>query len=227
VTPSSAIQEPASHRRIRLTVWGVAIVTALFAVGQTTANLALGHYEATSANLAKAERRLLHSGLSRDWQWLLKSGMSAGTTVSEWIDTVELANLQRRQFYDELSEDLFRGFVLSPQVMSGWLLRGDLRRELWRYFAPRVRKESDVTKGAAIIAQELRIQVTSNPNAAAVALLLAWQRGEAHPDEWEALYIAALRSAGVAARIGDNGRAQVWVEKAWQDAPRPLQASSL
>lgn len=222
MTPSSVIQEPASHRRIRLTVWGVAIVTALFAVAQTAANLALGRYEATSANLAKAERRLLHSGLARDWQWLLKSGLSAGTTVSEWIDTVELANLQRRQFYEALPESWFRDYVLSPQLMPDQTLTGDLRRELWRHFAPRVRKEAEITGAAVIIARELRTRVTPKTTADAGALLLAWQRGEAHPLEWELLFIAALRSAGIAARVGGAGKTEIWLGSAWQAAPRPL-----
>jgi hypothetical protein len=216
------MQEPASHRRIRFTVWGVAIVTALFALAQTTANLALMRSEATSANLAKAERGLLNPALTGDWQWLLKSGLSAGVTVSEWLDTVELANLQQRQFYDALPEGLFRDLVLSPQLMPGQTLTGGLRRELWRHFAPRVRKEAEITGAAVIIARELRTRVTPQATVDAGALLQAWQRGEAQPVEWEALFIAALRSAGIAARAGGAGKAEIWLGSAWQAAPRPL-----
>lgn len=221
MTPSSVIQEPISHRRIRLTVWGVAIVTALFAIAQTTANLALMRSEPTSANLAKAERRLLTPALTEDWQWLLKSGLSAGVTVSEWIDTVELANLQRRQFYEALPESWFRGYVNSPQLVLGQTLTGGLRRELWRHFAPRVRKEHDISGAAVIIARELRTRVTPWTTADAGALSAAWQRGEAHPIEWEALFTAALRSSGIAARI-EAGKTEIWVGSAWQAAPRPL-----
>jgi hypothetical protein len=222
VTPDEEIQEPASHRRIRLTVWGVALVTALFAIAQTTANLALLRSEPTSANLAKAERRLLNPALAWDWQWLLKSGQPAGTTVSEWLDTVELSNLQRRQFYEALPEGLFRDHVLSPQLMLGQKLTGGLRRELWRHFAPRVRKEAGVTGAAVLIARELRTRVTPRTTANASTLRPAWQRGEAHPIEWEALFIAALRSAGIAARVGEGGQAEIWVDSGWQAAPRPL-----
>lgn len=222
MTSNVAVQEPASHRRIRLTVWGVAIATAMFAIAQTTANLALLRSEPTSANLAKAERRLLNPALTWDWQWLLKSGQPAGTTVSEWLDTVELSNLQRRQFYEALPEGLFRDHVLSPQLMLGQKLTGGLRRELWRHFAPRVRKEAGVTGAAVIIARELRTRVTPQATVDAGALLQAWQRGEAQPIEWEALFVAALRSAGIAARVGGAGKAEIWLGSAWQVAPRPL-----
>lgn len=224
MTSNAEMQEPASHRRIRSAVWGAAIVTALSALAQTTANLALMRSEPTSANLAKAERRLLNPAEAQDWQWLLKSGLSAGVTVSEWLDTVGLANLQRRQFYGALPEGLFRDHVLSPQLMPGQTLTGGLRRELWRHFAPRVRKETDIALAAVIIARELRTRVTpqATADADANALLVAWQRGEAHPLEWESLFIAALRSAGIAARVGEAARTEIWLESAWQAAPRPL-----
>lgn len=222
MNPGIEIQESVRHRRIRLTLWVVSLVTALFAVGQTVTYLTLARSTASPENLARAERRLLRPGLHTDWEWLVKSGQSAGTTVSEWLDTVELANLQRRQFYEAVPENLFRDHILSPQIGPDRVLAGALRRELWRHFAPRVRKEADIAAAAVIVVRELRIRVTPQAGRSAETLLLSWQRGAAQPAVWEALYVATLRSAGIAARVGESGRAEIWLSSDWRAAPRPL-----
>ena len=49
-----------------------------------------------------------------------------------------------------------------------------------------------------------------------------WQRQLASEREFEALYVAALRSVGVPSRLGAQGRAELWTGSAWQPAPRPL-----
>lgn len=215
------MKEPVAHRRIRQAVWTMAVAAGLVALGQTMFSLALARRPATSDNLALAERWLLRPELRLDWQWLQASGLPAGATVAEWLDTVELAALQRRQFYEALPERAFREHVLSPQLKAGEALSGALRRQLWRHFAPRVRKAEDPATAAAMIARELRARVTPQAGAMAASLPVAWARGAAHPDAWEALYVAGLRSAGIAARMGEAGRAELWLGFAWQAAPRP------
>ena len=222
MTPGVEVTEPAWHRRIRLTVGMVAVTTALFAAGQTITYLALVRSSASPENLAQAERRLLRPGRHADWEWLGQSGQAAGTTVSEWLETVELAGLQRQQFYQTLPEDLFRAHILSPQLRSSQVMTGALRRELWRHFAPRVRKEAEIPAAAVIIARELRVRVTPQSGAGGATLLRSWQSGTAQPVIWEALYVAALRSTGIAARVGATGEAEIWLGSAWQAAPRPL-----
>jgi len=54
-------------------------------------------------------------------------------------------------------------------------------------------------------------------NTAAVVLLAAGNR-----EGFEALYVAALRSVGVPARVGAQGHAELWSGALWQAAPRPL-----
>lgn len=216
------IQESARHRRIRLAVWVVASAAALFAVGQTAFCLVLTRRPASADNLARAERWLLRSGLRADWEWLVKAGYSAGNTVTEWLDTVDLAALQRRQFYEALPESTFREHIQSPHLEPGQMMTGALRRELWRHFAPRVRKEADLTAAAASIARELRTRVNPQAGVKGGTLSSSWERGEAHPIIWEALYVAALRSAGIAARMGEAHKAEIWLDSAWLAAPRPL-----
>ena len=39
---------------------------------------------------------------------------------------------------------------------------------------------------------------------------------------FERIYVAALRSVGIAAQLGAQGQAEVWTGAVWQVAPRPL-----
>ncbi len=49
-----------------------------------------------------------------------------------------------------------------------------------------------------------------------------WQRQITNERGFEAVYVAALRSVGVPARLGAQGRAEFWTGSSWQAAPRPL-----
>jgi transglutaminase-like putative cysteine protease len=49
-----------------------------------------------------------------------------------------------------------------------------------------------------------------------------WRRQVASERGFEGLYVAALRSVGVPARLGAEGRAVLWTGSAWQAAPRPV-----
>ena len=43
-----------------------------------------------------------------------------------------------------------------------------------------------------------------------------------NPRGFEAIYVAALRSAGVPARLDSGKRAEIWTGTGWQAAPRPV-----
>ena len=49
-----------------------------------------------------------------------------------------------------------------------------------------------------------------------------WQRQITSERGFEAVYVAALRSVGIPARLGPQGRAEFWTGSAWQAAPCPL-----
>ena len=49
-----------------------------------------------------------------------------------------------------------------------------------------------------------------------------WQRQIASPQGFEAVYVAALRAAGVPARLNNQGRAEFWTGSEWRPAPRLL-----
>jgi hypothetical protein len=49
-----------------------------------------------------------------------------------------------------------------------------------------------------------------------------WQRQITNARGFEAVYVVALRSVGVAARLDAQSRSEFWTGSAWQAAPRPL-----
>jgi transglutaminase-like putative cysteine protease len=200
--------------------WLVAGALALAAAGVTGFQLDLRRRPATEAHLARAERCAVRGELRADFDWLRTRAAEPTARVVDWLDAVELAQLQRRQFYPALSEELFRECVLEPEV--GGTGGVEVRRPLWTYFAPRVRKESEVPAAAAIVARELRTRVTPVDGLAAANLARAWASGRSNPADWERLYVAALRACGIAARLTPQARAEVWWGGQWSEAPRPL-----
>ena len=49
-----------------------------------------------------------------------------------------------------------------------------------------------------------------------------WTQGMTDATGFERIYVAALRSVGIAAELGAQGQAKVWTGVDWQSAPRPL-----
>lgn len=195
---------------------GMTLVAAMVSGFQ----LDIRHRPATAANLARAERWAVRAELQADFGWLRARAVEPSGRVGEWLDAVELAELQRRQFYPALPQALFRECMLAPEV--GGTGGVAVRRTLWTYFAPRVRKERELSAAAAIIVRELRTRVTPLKGLASANLAAAWARGTAGLVDWERLYVVALRSCGIASRLNNQGRAEFWSGEQWSGAPRPL-----
>lgn len=200
--------------------WTVAGWLTLVAVLVTGFQLELRRRPATPENLSQAERWAVRAELQEDFAWLRAQAAEPTGRVADWLDAVELAHLQRRQFYPDLTEAMFRDWVLAPQADDPGEV--GLRRALWTHFAPRVRKESELPAAAAIVARELRTRVTPASGLPSAGLNAAWVGGVASLPNWERLYVAALRACGVAARLTALGRAECWTDGQWTAAPRPL-----
>ena len=98
---------------------------------------------------------------------------------------------------------------------------------MWENFYPRIRKEQDPEAAAEIVVRFLRERVTIAQGSGLPSVVAEiWQRQITNERGFEAVYVAALRSVGVPARLGAEGRAELWTGTAWQAAPRPLQTLS-
>ncbi len=97
----------------------------------------------------------------------------------------------------------------------------DGRRLLWETFYPLTRMESDPASSAQVVIRLLRERVslvTSLPRKPTIKV--NWEAGMADERGFEHIYVAALRSVGIPARLNPNGQVDVW-NYGWMLAPRP------
>jgi hypothetical protein len=93
---------------------------------------------------------------------------------------------------------------------------------LWEEFYPRIRHESLPEDAAKIVMRHLRERVTI---VAAPGLPhevpAIWLRQITDKTGFEIIYVAALRSVGVPARLNSQHQAEFWDGTKWDNAPRP------
>ena len=145
--------------------------------------------------------------------------------VGVLLEHIELSDLQKRQFYDSTTPEQFEKYILSPIISPemerdlGW------RRLMWEHVYPRIRNEHDPAVAATMVARYLRQRVTvanHRVQGNTLDLRTAWESGMITADEFEVLYVAALRSVGIGARINVEGKTEFLENTHWQLAPRPL-----
>jgi transglutaminase-like putative cysteine protease len=113
--------------------------------------------------------------------------------------------------------------VLSAQIDPEADGELDWRRPLWENLYPRNRREQDPAAAAETVVRFLRERVSiTQGSGLPTTVAEIWQRQIADARGFEAVYVAALRSVGVAARLGTNGHVEFWSGSSWQAAPRPL-----
>jgi hypothetical protein len=97
---------------------------------------------------------------------------------------------------------------------------------LWEEFYPRIRHESSTEDAAVIVVRHLRERVTiadiPNPPRDVPTI---WLRQITDEAGFELIYVAALRSVGVPARLEANGRAEFWDGSQWSATPGPAVVS--
>ncbi len=131
-----------------------------------------------------------------------------------------------RHFYPDLDEPVYQQFVLSPVVDRLPLSELDWRRTLWENFYPRVRNEHDPAQAAQTVVRFLRERVGIDPAYRyRVGVETIWTQQMTDETGFERIYVAVLRSVGIAARLNEGQRAELWAGNTWHEAPRPVVAS--
>ena len=116
---------------------------------------------------------------------------------------------------------MYRDFVLSPWVEPGRVEAG-WRRTLWEYFWPRVQRSATPDAAARIVVRELRTRVAVGSIApGGNGIGDAWRQRCTDERGFEALYVAALRAVGIAARRAESGTIELWRDNRWIPAPVP------
>lgn len=198
--------------------WGLALMAALL----TAANVGLPRMAATDENLRLASRWLARDRIRDDFESLRQLRGWERAAVGDLIEHADLANYREPFLYDNIDKEIWRKFVVSPRIDESPMRRLDWRRPLWENFYPRVRKETDPKAAAKIVVRFLRERVGLRAGSVDLGIAVAWEDQMTGETGWERLYVAALRSATVAARLGSNGKAEIWSGSEWIPAPRPV-----
>jgi hypothetical protein len=158
-----------------------------------------------------------------DFEFVVQSGPWRGRRVGALLDHVELANRQRSRFYQGLDATAFQQWILSPVVDTTPVAELDWRRTLWETFSTEVRQEHEPGKGARVVVRRLRERVgISAAYPYRVGVETIWTQGMTDEAGFERIYVAALRSVGIAARLGERRQAELLADGKWRLAPRPL-----
>jgi hypothetical protein len=237
---------------------------ALAALGLTGLQLGTPQLAVSERTLSIARNFLVPPKEKADFEFLAAKPIWSGQPLKVLLQHAHLANYNRSLVNWKLDDELYREFVLSPELLvaadvsllkqnaeeiradSRRLLRDgegvstplsihsqpstnlNWRRPLWEYFYPRIRKESSLEAAGEIIVRQLndvcrRRGGETNPTPDVVAskcIPEIWQRGAANEREFQIVSVAALRSAGIPARLTVAGAAEFWNGTEWKVAPR-------
>lgn len=221
---SDAAKEKSTWSTVILESLAVIIATA--ALGLTAIHLGLPRMSINHTTTSLAETFLVPSQLKEDFEYLISNPAYQNKRLGAILNHVELADLQRKQFYLNLDESTFRQFVLSPDVEDLPLNEIDWRRTLWENFYPRIRHEDNPVVAAQIIVRFLRERVGIDPSYCyRVGVETIWTQQMTDEMGFQRIYVAALRSTGIAAQLNEQKMTELWTGKEWQTAPTSLISS--
>lgn len=219
--PATVVKSKLKRHEIALR-WLAALLAAL-ALGVTAIHLATPHFPINDKTLSIARRFLVLPKERADFEYLASQPIWHDQRLRVLLTHVELADYNRELINWQLDEEHYRNYVLSPVITGQPGERFDWRRSLWEEFYPRIRQQNLPEDAAKIVVRHLRERVTITvvPNPPhQVPDIWLWQI----TDEagFEIIYVAALRSVGIPARLDLNSRAELFADGKWQPAPQPV-----
>ena len=213
---------------------------ALAALGLTTLHLVTPQLAISDRTLNIARKYIVSPKEKADFEYLAVKSIWSNTPLKTLLQHAHLANYNRTLVNWKLEDQLYREFVLSPEIgfpdsapsTNHSQPSTDLnwRRLLWEYFYPRIRKESSLEAAAEIVVRNLNEtcrrrgnETNSTPPVIAYkSVSEIWQQQTASDAEFERICVAAMRSAGIPARMSASGQAEFWNGAEWKTTPRPM-----
>ena len=200
----------------------LAAILATWVLAETALHLAPPHFPVNDTTLSMARRFLVQPRESTDFELLAAQPIWRGQKLKTLLEHVELARYNRELINWQLDDKIYGDFVLSPVITGETNERFDWCRPLWEEFYPRIRHESSPEDAAKIVVRHLRERVTiatlPNPSHDVPTI---WLRQITDEAGFEIIYVAALRSVGVPARLDSNNRAEFLDGNKWQAAQQP------
>ena len=204
----------------------VAIMSVALVCAVSVLHLLLPQLPANRSIVGVVRSCLVEAHLRNDFDYLIQHSFSLGRPLAPLLTHVELANLQRRQFYSSLDVETFRRYILSPDIDALPLPEVDWRRTLWENFYPRIRRERDPMEAAKTVVRFLRERVgVDAKHRYRVGVETIWAQQMTDETGFARIYVAALRSVGIAARLSDRGQVELLKANQWEPAPEVLVSS--
>jgi predicted esterase len=216
--------EPQAPPRWERSLRYSAVLLATVALGQAAWHLIPPRLAVSDKTLAVARKSLIPPKWLTDFEELASKPYWRGQKLKTLLTHVELSNYCVYELINwKMDTNIYKEFVLSPIIDSEADLELNWRRPLWEFYYPRIRKENDTQSAAEIVVRTLRERVTIDPKHEwPIGIESIWRNQITTPEGFERIYVAALRSTGVPARLDQQKRAEFWTDSGWKPAPRPL-----
>ncbi len=202
--------------RIGRSLWllGVALVLARVAVGHEPAPYSAFRVVSGVGGVG---------GVGEEMAFAAAQAYAGGASAQRISDLCSLARAHRSEFYGQIPESTYLSHMLTPSSGSFADADVDLRFALWRFSRPLTKgTRSPLVAADRIVSMLRRRLIIAREELAMRSLAEAWGEGVVSATEFESLYVEALRSVGVAAKVGVGGRAIILNDGIWGNAPRPL-----
>jgi hypothetical protein len=218
--------------------WFAGLV-AVIALALTVLHLITPQLTVSERTLSLARRLIVPTREQSDFEYLASKSIWFGQPLKILLQHAHLANYNRTLVNWKLDDQLYRDFVLSPEIaplpgLAATLTPSDgerdgvrgvdemnWRRLLWEFFYPRIRKESSLEAAAEIVTRNLRERIKMKVgDGVGISLLQNWQQGQASEREFQNLCVATLRSGGIPARLSTAGQAEFWSGTEWKLVPQ-------
>jgi dienelactone hydrolase len=152
-----------------------------------------------------------------DFRWLAAQPDYQLATCHDLMQQVRLAHFRKSFLYQKLDADMFRNFVLLPKLSADDIPDMGWRWPLWLELYPKIRKCAQAEEAVIEVVRAVREKLgLPKNNAQPEGIMAAWTTETANKQAYHYVLVAALRAAGVAARLDDSGRAEFWTGRKWQ-----------
>jgi pimeloyl-ACP methyl ester carboxylesterase len=218
---------PCPLKRSEIMLRWLAVLVATWALAETAIHLVTPQFTINDTTLSIARRFLIQPKERADFECLAAQPIWHGHKLKTLLEHAELAGYNRELIDWQLDDRIYQEYVLSPAIEPSTFntqLSSNLnwRRPLWEEFYPRIRHESSPEDAAKIVVRHLRERVTiaALPNLSHNVPDI-WLKQITDETGFEIIYVAALRSVGVPARLDSNNHTEFWDGNKWQIAPPP------
>ena len=204
----------------------IAVLLATWSLAESALHLLTPQLSVSDKTISIARRVLVQSKEISDFEFLAAQTVWHGQKLETLLEHVKLAGYNRELINWQLDDKIYRDFVLPPVItgISGEKL--NWRRPLWEEFYPRIRHESSPEEAAKIVVRHLRERLTIAPLPNAPQDVPAiWLQQLTDEAGFEIIYVAALRSVGIPARLDSTHHAEFYDGTKWQPAPPPSAVS--